>query len=77
MSESIAKTNEKVAQKNANEERKKNINTCVESPIGVKQHTMEAGSHFLSCHPKCVKYVPKQCIAWHFEHERYHRFEHV
>ena len=56
---------------------KKNIdffNTCVESPKAVKQHLMTAGSHFLNCHPKCVKYVPKQCIAWHFEHERYHRF---
>ena len=25
----------------------------------------------------CLKYVPKQSIAWHFEHERYHRFGHV
>ena len=25
----------------------------------------------------CVKYVPKQSIAWHFEHEPYHRFGHV
>ena len=25
----------------------------------------------------CVKYVPKQSIPQHFEHERYHRFGHV
>ena len=25
----------------------------------------------------CVKYVPKQSIAQHFEHERYHKFGHV
>ena len=25
----------------------------------------------------CANYVPKQSIAYHFEHERYHRFGHV
>ena len=45
MAESIAKTNENVAQKNANEEKIPFfLNTRVESPIGVKQHTMAAGS---------------------------------
>ena len=38
MAESIAKTNENVARKNANEEKKKLFfYACVESPIGVKQ----------------------------------------
>ena len=111
MAESIAKTNENVAQKNANEEKNPVFffNTRVESPIGVKQHTMAAGSsplrstlntnvitgldmckvcteavhcvalwtQTLSQVWTCLKYVPKQSIAKHFEHERYHRFGHV
>ena len=63
MAESVAKNNENVAQKKANEKTTFFLNTRVESPIGVKQHRMAAGSHFWSCHPKCIKYVQKQCIA--------------
>ena len=36
--------------------------------------------HRLAKHTRprtCFKYVPKQSIAWHFEHVRHHRFGHV
>ena len=40
-------------------------------------HPVALWTQMLSQVWACVKYVPKQFILEHFEHERYHRIEHV
>ena len=47
---------------------------------GTKTEAVHCGAFWtrtLSQVGACVKHVPKQSIAEHFEHERYHRFGHV